>query len=241
MDLKVAVIVTGSTEAALAAKRVGKTVHIVMTGIGDPVAAGLAASLARPGGTVTGLSAVSPELNAKRLELLVEAVPRISRIAVIFNGANPSNVASLTELERAASNLRIELQSLDVRGAGDLERAFDPALQRRADALLVQRDALYGVHRDRINSLAAKLKLPTMHAGVEAVQAGGLMSYGVHTADLYRRAATYVDKILKGANPADLPIERPVRFELAVNLKAARALGVPIPASVLLRADKVIE
>jgi putative ABC transport system substrate-binding protein len=187
------------------------------------------------------LSAVSPELNAKRLELLAEAVPQVSRVAVIFNGANASNVASLKELERAASQLRVELESLDVRTAAELERAFDLARQRRADAVLVQRDPLYQVHRTRIISLAAKLKLPTMYPEVEAVESGGLISYGVHTGDLFRRGATYVDRILKGVKPADLPIERPVRFELAVNLSAAKALGLTIPRSVLLRADKVIE
>jgi putative ABC transport system substrate-binding protein len=209
--LKVDVIVTASTIAAHAAKKLTKTIPVVMAGTGDPVGTGLVASLARPGGNVTGLSSVGPELNTKRLELLKETVAGASRVAVLFNGANPSNVAALKEVEIAARALGLQIQSSDVRGDADgFERAFDTAARQRANAVLVQRDPLNNAHPTRIVTLAAKSKLPGMYPGIEYVNAGGLMSYGVSTTDLYRRAATYLDKILKGVSrPIFLSSNRP--------------------------------
>jgi len=211
--LKVDLIVTGSTVAVRATKELTKTIPVVMTGTGDPVGTGLVASLARPGGNVTGLSSVGPDLNTKRLELLKEAVTGASRVAVLFNGDNPSNVAALKEVEIAARALGVQIQSLDVRDAGGFEGAFDAATQQRANAVLVQRDPLNNSYPTRIVALALKHKLPGMHPEILFVNAGGLMSYGVSTVDLYRRAATYVDKILKGAKPGDLPVEQPTKFE----------------------------
>jgi putative ABC transport system substrate-binding protein len=238
--LKVDAIVTGSTVAARAARSASSTIPVVMAGVGDPVGTGLVASLARPGGNVTGLSSIGPELNSKRLELLKETVPRASRIAVLFNGANPSNVAAMKEMETIAPALGVELERLDVRDGGGLEAALDLA-KRHAGALLVQRDVVNQLHRARIAALAATSRLPAMYAGSEYVKAGGLMSYGVQTADLFRRAAGYVARIFEGARPADLPVEQPTKFELVINLKVAKALGLTIPPSVLARADEMLE
>jgi putative ABC transport system substrate-binding protein len=238
--LKVDVIVTGSTIAVRAAKELTKTIPIVMTGTGEPVGTGLVASLAHPGGNVTGLSSVGPDLNTKRLELLKEAVTGALRVAVLFNGANPSNVAALKEVEIASRVLGVQIQSLDVRDVGSFEAAFDSATQQRANAVLVQRDPLNNSYPTRIVVLAAKHKLPGMYPEIQFVNAGGLMSYGVSTVDLYRRAANYVDKILKGAKPADLPVEQPTKFEFIINLKTAKQIGLTIPPNVLARADKVI-
>jgi putative tryptophan/tyrosine transport system substrate-binding protein len=179
-------------------------------------------------------------LNTKRLELLKETVTGVSRIAVLFNGANPSNVAALKEVEIAARVLGVQIQSSDVRGADDYEPAFDAAIRRRANAVLVQRDPLNQAHRTRIVVLVAKSKLPGMYPGIEYVDADGLMSYGVSTTDLYRRAAVYVDKILKGTKPTDLPVEQPTKFEFIINLKTAKQIGLTIPPNVLVRADRVI-
>ena len=239
--LKVDVIVTGSTIAARAAKDLTKTIPIVMTGTGDPVGTGLVASLARPGGNVTGLSSVGPDLITKRLELLKEAVVGTSRVAVLFNGANPSNLAALKEVEIAARSLGVQIQSLDVREVGGFEGAFDAATQQRANAVLVQRDPLVNSYPGQIVALAAKHKLPAMYPEIQFGNAGGLMSYGVNTMDLYRRAAVYIDKILKGAKPADLPVEQPTKFEFVINLKTAQTLNLTIPQSVLFRADRVIK
>jgi len=238
--LKVDVIVTGSTVAVRAANKLTKTIPVVMTGTGDPVGTGLVASLARPGGNVTGLSSVGPDLNTKRLELLKEAVTGASRVAVLFNGDNPSNVAALKEVEIAARALGVKVQSLDVRNVDGFESAFGAATQQRANVVLVQRDPLNNSYPDRIVALAAKHRLPGMYPEIQFVNAGGLMSYGVSTVDLYRRAAVYVDKILKGAKPADLPVEQPTKFEFIINLKAAKQIGITIPPNVLARADKVI-
>jgi putative ABC transport system substrate-binding protein len=238
--LKVDVIVTGSTIAVRAAKKLTETIPVVMTGTGDPVGTGLVASLSRPGGNVTGLSSVGPELNTKRLELLKETVVGASRVAVLFNGANPSNVAALKEVEIAARALGVQIQSSDVRDANSFERAFDTATRQRANAVLVQRDPLNNSYPTQIVALAAKHKLPGMYPEIQFVNAGGLMSYGVSTVDLYRRATVYVDKILKGAKPADLPVEQPTKFEFIINLKAAKQIGLTIPPNVLARADRVI-
>ena len=239
--LKVEVIITPGGPTTLAAKKLTGTIPIVMAGTGDPLGEGLVASLARPGGNVTGVTALSPELSTRRLELLREAFPNVSRVAVLFHGANPTNIASLKETEVAAPALQVQLQPLDVRGPDDFEPAFADAARRRANALLVVRNAFYNAHLTRIVALAAKGRLPAMYPVIEYVNAGGLMSYGVNNADLFRRAATYVDKILKGAKPADLPVEQPMKFELAINSKTAQQLGFTIAAEVLYQADKVIK
>jgi putative ABC transport system substrate-binding protein len=238
--LQVSVIVTGSTISAAAAKNLTHTIPIVMTGIGDPIGTGLIASLARPGGNVTGLSSVGPELNTKRLELLKETVAGRLRVAVLFNGANPSNATAFKEVEVAARALGVQIQRADVRRAEDYEVAFDAAIRGRANAVLVQRDPLNNAQRTAILALTAKRKMPAMYPGVEYVNTGGLMSYGVSSPDLYRRSAIYVDKILKGTKPADLPVEQPTKFEFVINLKTAKQIGLTVPPNVLARADKVI-
>jgi putative tryptophan/tyrosine transport system substrate-binding protein len=237
---EVDVIVTASTIAVSAAKQLTGTIPIVMAGTGDPVATGLIASLARPGGNVTGLSAFGPELTTKQLELLKEALPKVSRVLTFFNGANASTVVALKETELAATALGLQLQASDVRGANDIEPAFSAAARRQANALLVLREALYQTHRTQIVSLAAQTTLPAIYPIRQYVDVGGLMSYGVSTPELFRRAAVYVDKILKGSKPADLPVEQPSKFELVINLKTAKQIGVTIPPNVLARADRVI-
>jgi len=233
--LKVDVIVTASPPAVRAAKNATSTIPIVFAAVGDPVAIGLVESLARPGQNITGLSIGGPELDGKRLELLKDAVPRTSRVAVLF--------AEMPRKEReiAAQALGIQLISLPVRELGDIEPAFETARKENVHALLMSPSPLLNTVRERIVELAAKNRLPAMYAGPEFVEAGGLMSYAPSYVDLFRRAATYVDKILKGAKPADLPVEQPTKFELMINLKTAKALGLTIPPSVLGRADHVIE
>jgi ABC-type uncharacterized transport system substrate-binding protein len=238
---KVDIIVTGATIVVRAAMQLTATIPIVMAGTGDPVATGLIASLARPGGNVTGLSAFGPELTTKQLELLKEAFPQVSRVLFLFNGANSSTVVALKELEVAASALGVQLQASDVRVAKDIEPAFSAAVRQRANALLVLREALYQTNATRIISLAAEKKLPAIYPTRQYVEVGGLMSYGISTTDLIRRVAIYVDKILKGAKPADLPVEQPTKFEFIVNLKAAKQIGLTIPPNVLARADRVIK
>ena len=239
--LKVDVIVAGGTPAPLAAKRATTAIPIVMASAGDPVGSGLVASLARPGGNVTGLSLLVPELGGKRLQLLKEVVPGVSRVAVLWNAANPYPVLVWRQTEAAARALGVHLQSLDVRGPDDLEGAFAAATRGRAGALITVEDPLTFGQRKRIVDFAARARLPAMYGFREFVDAGGLMSYAASLADLSRRAATYVDKILKGAKPADLPVEQPTKFELVINLKTAKALGLTIPPSVLIRADQVIQ
>ena len=239
--LNVDVIVTGATIAVRAAMQLTGTIPIVMAGTGDPVATGLIASLSRPGGNVTGLSALGPELTTKQLELLKEAFPQVSRVLFLYNGANASTVVALKETELAATAFGVQLQASDVRGANDIEPAFAAAARRRANGLLVLREALYQAQRTRIVSLAAQAKLPAIYPIRQYVDVGGLMSYGISTSDLFRRVAIYVDKILKGAKPADLPVEQPTKFEFIINLKAAKQIGLTIPPNVLARADKVIK
>jgi putative tryptophan/tyrosine transport system substrate-binding protein len=239
--LKVDIIVTASTVAALAAKQLTGTIPIVLAGTGDAVATGLVASLARPGGNVTGLSALSPELITKQLELLKEIVPKAARVAVLYDPRNPVNIPAWKEIEPVAHAFRIRLLRLEVQGPEEYESAFAAAARGRADALLVRREPLNQTSRTRIVSLAAQSKLPAIYSLRSYVEAGGLMSYGVYEADLYRRAAYYVDKILKGAKPADLPVEQPTKFEFVINLKTAKQIGLTIPQSVLFRADKVIK
>ncbi len=240
--LKVDVIVTATTPGVQAARRATSTIPIVMAAVGDPVGTGLIASLARPGGNITGLSLLSPELSGKRLELLKEAVHKLSPVAVLWNSASPAMILSFRETQTAAQVLGVSLQSWEVQGdPQDFARAFSMVSKERPHALLVVLDPFTILHRSRIVELAAKHRLPAMYEIRAFVEAGGLMSYGPSVPDMYRRAATYVDKILKGAKPADLPVEQPTKFELVINLKTAKALGLTIPPSVLIRADEVIQ
>ncbi len=239
VGLKVDLILARGTPAALAAKNATGTIPVVMTGIGNPVGQGVVASLARPGGNVTGLSALSTELYGKRIELLRELVPRVKRIAALFNMSNTSIPPAWKEVEMTAPSLGIQPQLLDVRTREDLGRAFDAAIGQRALALVVGLDTLTQANQRLIVDLATKHRLPAIYASTEFV--GGLISYGVNYSELYRRAATYVDKILKGTKPADLPVEQPMKFELVINLKTAKQIGLTIPQSVLFRADKVIK
>ena len=240
--LKVDVIFSaGSTPTARAAKQATSTIPIVFVGVGDAVAAGLVASLARPGGNITGLSALAPELSGKRLELLKETFPRVTRVAVLWNPSNPANSIVWKETQAASQAVALQLQSLEVRSLKDLEGAFESATRAGAHAIFALPDPLLLTHHRRILDLVAKSRLPAMYYQSDYVDAGGLMSYGPNQFDQYRRAATYVDKILKGAKPADLPVEQPMKFELIINLKAAKQIGLTIPQSVLYRADKVIK
>jgi putative ABC transport system substrate-binding protein len=245
LRLNVDVIVAPGS-GALAAKKVTHTIPIVVTYAGDLVGSGLVASLARPGGNVTGLSGFVSELGGKQLELLKEAFPKVSRVGVLRG--NPTNASGigqdalmLGDMKVAAEALRVTLQPLELRGLDDVEPAFSAIKRERANALIVLRNPLTTTHRTRIADFAAKNRLPAMYGDREFVDAGGLMSYGVNIADLWGRAAVYVDKILNGAKPADLPVEQPIKFELVINLKAAKQIGLKIPPNVLARADKVIK
>jgi ABC-type uncharacterized transport system substrate-binding protein len=237
--LKVYVIVAVSTVAARAAKNATRTIPIVALS-GDPVETGLVASLARPGGNVTGLASLAPELSTKRLELLKEIVSKVSLVAVLWNPNGPAPVLAFKETQLAAKRLGLLLQSLEVRGPDDFESAFGGAIRERASALLVISDPLTNTHQRRIVELAAKNRLPAIYPIREFVQAGGLMAYAPDRLEQYRRVAYYVDKILKGAKPADLPVEQPTKFEFVINLKTAKQIGLTIPPNVLARADKVI-
>jgi len=238
--LKVDVILAAGSLLALAAKQATKTIPIVFAAAPDPVTDGLVTSLARPGGNVTGLSNLAPELVGKRLELLTQAVPGVSRIAVLWQPGGAGE-RTLQAAEAATRPLGVRLQFVEARGPDDFDRAFSDMTSARAGALTVFGGAMFLNERRRLVDLVAKNRLPAVYVVREYVDAGGLMSYGPNIADNYRRAATYVDKILKGAKPADLPVEQPTKFELIVNLKTAKSLGLTIPQSVLLRADKVIE
>ena len=240
--LKVDVIVTAGPIPTRSAKEATSTIPIVMTQDSDPVGNGFVASLARPGGNITGLSTLAPELSGKRLELLKEIVPRLSSVAVFGTSTIPGNAQSLKEVEFAAGAFGVKLQYLDVLGPKDIETAFRTAGKGRADAVLwLVAAAVASAHRTKIADLAVKGRLPVIYPGRSYVEAGGLMTYGVNVEDLDRRATTYVDKILKGAKPADLPVEQPTKFELIINLKAAKQIGLTIPPNVLARADKVIK
>jgi putative ABC transport system substrate-binding protein len=241
VQLKVDIIVVASTPAGLAAKHATTTIPIVMAAGGDPVGSGLVGSLARPGGNITGLSNLAEDLIAKLLELLKAAIPTVSRVAVLANPDNRVHPTFLKEIEGAARTLSVVLSPLEARGPDELEGAFTRAIRERAGALIVLPDPMFVSHRAPIVSLAAKKRLPTIYGFREFVDAGGLMSYGVNLQDNFRRAAGYVDKILKGAKPADLPVEQPTKFELVINMKTAKALGLTIPRSLLLRADEVIQ
>jgi putative ABC transport system substrate-binding protein len=239
--LKVDVIVATVPGATLAAKRSTASIPIVMVNTPDPVQLGLVVSLGRPGGNVTGTTTLSADLSSKQLELLKEAVPRAVRIAVLWNPSNPWHSIALKGAEAAARSLAVQLQILEVRGPEGFASAFEAMTRNRTGAVLVLADPLTAFHRSHLANLAAKRHLPGMYGPRDYADAGGLMSYWAHTADLYRRVASYVDRILKGAKPGDLSIEQPTKFELVINLKTAKALGLTIPQSLLQRADEVIE
>jgi putative ABC transport system substrate-binding protein len=241
VHLNVDVIVAEGTLAPLAAKRATSTIPIVMAVAGDPLGSGLVESLARPGGNVTGMSLMAPDLGGKRLELLKELLPRLGRVAVLWNATNRYAALVYEQTQAAGRTLGIEVQSLEVRGPDDFEGAFEAARQQHSDALITVEDPLTGTYRERIMHFAAVNRLPSLHGLREEVVVGGLISYGANFEDLFRRAAGYVDKILKGAKPADLPVQQPTKFELVINLKTAKALGLQVPPSLLARADEVIE
>jgi putative ABC transport system substrate-binding protein len=239
--LKVDVIVTAGTPAALAVKKATSTIPLVMVAVGDPVGTGLVGSLARPGANITGLTSISPELEGKRLELLREVIPALSKVAVLWNPISPFQVLSEKEVQAAGQMFRVQVLSLGVRSHEEIEAAFTTLSGEQPDGLLVLADRLFLHNRLLIADFAVQKRLPGVYAYRELVEAGGLMAYGPSYPEMHRRAATYVGKILKGAMPADLPIERPVKFEFVVNLKAAKALGLTIPPTLLARADEVIE
>ncbi len=239
--LKVEVIVVPSTQPALAAKRATTTIPIVMTTSSDPVETGLVSSLARPGGNITGLTISGGELSGKRLEVLKETLPKISRVAVLVQPTNTTHTLFIRETEVAARTLGVKIQRADARTPEDIEGAFAAIRGTGADALIVFPDPIFYRERTRIGEFSTKSRLPAMFGHRGFVDAGGLMSYAPSYPDLGRRAATYVDKILKGATPSDLPVEEPTKFELVINVKTAKVLGLTIPPSLLLRADQVIE
>jgi putative tryptophan/tyrosine transport system substrate-binding protein len=241
VSLKPDIIVAPTTPAAQAAMKATRTIPIVMPTTIDPVGNGLVSSLARPGGNATGLTSIASDLGGKRLELLKEVVPGASHIAVLSNPSSASVPPQMRETKVAAQALGVRLQLLEVRGIDDFEKVFRAATKERASALIMLDDAFVFTHRTRIVKLAATARLPAIYGFTESVEAGGLMSYAANLSDMYRRAATYVDKILKGAKPADLPVEQPTKFEFVINLKAAKQIGLTIPPNVLARADKVIK
>jgi putative ABC transport system substrate-binding protein len=240
--LRVDLIVAVPTAAVVAAKNATATIPIVMISVGDPVGLGLVASLARPGGNATGLSySAGLEIFSKQLELLKETVPKVRRVAVLSNPAHPAHPLQIREVNIAARSLGLQLQLLEARGPNEFDGAFAAMAKERVEALLVVVDAMFILHRTRLADLAARSRLPAVYGTRESVEAGGLMSYGPSVRDLFRRSATFVDKILKGAKPGDLPVEQPTQFELVINLKTAKALGLRIPQSLLQRADEVIQ
>jgi putative ABC transport system substrate-binding protein len=241
VGLQVAVIVTSGSQAIQAVKQATSTIPVVMVASGDPVEAGFVTSLARPGGNLTGLSLVAPELSGKRLELLKETVPATSHVAVLANPANPLTAAQLRETQRAAQALQVQLHVVEVRGPQELDTAFSAIRSMRTDALIMLMDPMFISQRTRMIELTATSRLPAIYGLREDAEAGALMAYGPNFPDMFRRAATYVDKILKGAKPADLPVEQPTKYELVLNLKTARALGVTFPPHLLVLADKVIQ
>ena len=239
--LKVDVIVASVGTDTLVAKNATKTIPIVMASVGDAVATGVVESLARPGGNITGLSQIALELVGKRLELLKEMVPRLSRVAVLWDPQEASSTLGWKEIQLPAQALGVQLHSLEVRSPNDFNKAFEDETRARAGALVITPAVVLATNLERIAGLAAKSHLPSIYHRREFVDSGGLLAYGIDRSDMFRRAATYVDRILKGAKPADLPIEQPTKFELVLNLKTARALGLTIPRSVLVRADQVID
>ena len=239
--LRVSVIVTEGTTSTRYAKEATSTIPIVMAQDPDPVGTGFVASLARPGGNITGLSNLRTDLGGKRLEILKDTVPGLARVAVVGTSATPGNAQSLVDVERAAGILALRLQVLEISGPQDIETAFQAATDGRAHAILVLASPHLLSNRARVAEVAAKSRIPTIYYASDYVKDGGLMSYGVNTTDLFRRAANYVDKIIKGAKAGDLPIEQPTRFEFIINLRSARAIGLTVPPTLLARADEVIE
>jgi putative ABC transport system substrate-binding protein len=238
----VQLIVTGALGPSRAAKDATTTVPIVFVGVADPIGTGLVASLARPGGNVTGLATTEWEaFSAKQLQVSKEALPRASRIAILMNPTNRMHALTLPQVHAAASTLRVTLQLVEARDVSELERAFEDAVRGRADLLNVWGDPLTFVQRARIAELAMKHRLPTMHFFREAVEVGGLLGFGPNQIQMYRNAAKYIDKILKGTKPGDIPVEQPTKYEFVINLKTAKALGLTIPPAVLARADEVIQ
>ncbi len=241
VDLNVNVLIVTGTRAAVAAKHATSTIPIVLAGVGDPVQAGLVERLSEPGGNVTGLSRLSPDFIGRRVELIKEVVPKTKRIAALSNPDNPAQAANLRQINTTARGLEIEVEPVTARNTNEFESAFQTAIKERADALLLMPDALFHNYPAEIVGLAAKTRLPAMYDRAEFVEKGGLMSFAVNVADLSRRAASYVDKILQGASPAKLPMEEPARYDLVVNLNTAHALELTIPPEVLTRADRVIK
>ncbi len=239
--LKVDIIVSQGSTATRAAREATATIPIVMAPGDDPVASGLVASLARPGGNITGVPTLSGEVGAKRLQLLKETVPRVTRVAVLWTSVNPGHRPALKEIEVPARSLGVQLRLAEARDPDELDRAFSGMAKAHVGAVLVLGDSMFYSQRRRIVDLAARNRLPAMYFRKEFVEAGGLMAYATNVAELDRRAAYYVDKILKGAKPADLPVEQPMRFELVINMKTAKALGITFPPSILVRADQVIQ
>jgi putative ABC transport system substrate-binding protein len=238
---KVDLIITSGTAQARAIQQVTTTTPILVVVTGDPVGTGLVASLARPGGNITGFSIMSPELSGKRLELLKEAAPKTKRVGVLWDALQPDNILDFNTTQLAARAFGLKLQSLELRGTEDLEGAFLIAVKQRLNALVVIGGGVVNINQKRILAFEAENRLPAIHEQLWFAEAGGLMAYGVNVPDLFRRSATYVDKILKGAKPADLPVQQPTKFEFIINLKAAKQIGLTIPPNVLARADKVIK
>jgi putative tryptophan/tyrosine transport system substrate-binding protein len=241
VDAKVDIIATAGAVATGAAKQATTTIPIVMIAVGDPVGIGLVQSLARPGGNVTGSSVLGPETAMKRLELLKELIPRLSTFALLWNASNPANRIYERDSSSAARSLNVTMQSVPVPHPGELEKAFITIQRERPNAMIVSGDLILQVHMGRVIDFARRTQLPVMYQNPEQVKSGGLLAYGANYAELFRRGAEYTDKILKGAKPAELPVEQPTKFELVINLKTAKALGLNIPRSLLLRADQVIE
>jgi len=239
--LKVNIIVTAGGQATRATKEATSTIPIIMTNDADPVGSGFVASLSRPGGNITGLSTVAPELSGKRLELLREVIPKLARVAIVGTSTQPGHAQAIKELELAAEAFKVQIQYLDVLDSKDIETAFRGATKARADGVLTLTSPLLRSQRIRLAELAVKNRIPAIYNDIQFVEAGGLIFYGVSFLHLDRHAAIYVDKILKGANPADLPVEQPTKFEFIINLKAAKQIGVTIPPNVLARADRVIK
>ena len=241
VKLKVDIIVTQSTPGVRAARQASAMTPIVMVGVSDPVGSGIVASLARPGGNITGLSTISSDLSPKLLEMLKTAVPKVSGVAMLVNPANSSTAIALKNIQAAAPQISLTISPFEARTPGEIDDAFAAMARQGLGAVVVPGDPFFRRQVDKIAGLALRYKLPLASPNLETAEAGGLLSYGANAADIYRRAATYVDKILKGAKPADLPVEQPTKFELVLNMKTARALGVTIPPAVLFRADQVIE
>jgi putative ABC transport system substrate-binding protein len=241
VHLKVDIIISAGPAVTPRLKEATKTIPIVMAQDNDPVGNGFVASLARPGGNITGLATLAPELSGKQLELLKEIIPKLSRVAVLGSSTQPGNVQTLREIELAADALKVKIQYLDVLGPKDIDTAFQAARKARAEAALVLVSTVFNSYRTEVIDLSVKSQLPTIFYSAEYAELGGLMAYATSYVDLYRRVATYVDKILKGTKPADLPVEQPTKFELIINLKTAKQIGLRIPPNVLARADKVIK